>query len=77
MIHARRARNRRTCIQRFRPISITSFFKEVTGRLYVTVTLSGPFPDRSIIAEEKKFVNFPLLLANSACLCYNQINKET
>ncbi len=77
MIHARRARNRRSCIQRFRPISITSFFKEVTGRLYVTVTLSGPFPDRSIIAEEKKFVNFPLLLANPACLCYNQTNKET
>ena len=45
MIHARRARNRRTCIRRFRPISITSFFKEVTGRLYVTVSFFGPFPD--------------------------------
>lgn len=77
MIHARRARNRRSCIQRFRPISITSLFKEVTGRLYVTVTLSGPFPDRSIITEEKKFVNFPLLLANSNSLCYNKHNKET
>lgn len=77
MIHARRARNRRTCIRRFRPISITSFFKEVTGRLYVTVTLSGPFPDRSIIAEEKKFVNFPLLLAKSGGVWYDETNKET
>ena len=76
MIHARRARNRRTCIQRFRPISITSFFKEVTGRLYVTVTLSGPFPDRFIIAGQKTFVNFPLLLANPVCLCYNQSIKK-
>lgn len=51
MIHARRARNRRTCIRRFRPI--TSFFKEVTGRLYVTVTLFGPFPDIFSIAQQK------------------------
>lgn len=77
MIHARRARNRRTCIRRFRPISITSFFKEVTGRLYVTVTLFGPFPDIFSIAQQKIFVNFLLLLANPACLCYNQTNKET
>ena len=77
MIHARRARNRRTCVQRFRPISITSFFKEVTGRLYVTVTLFGPFPDIFSIAQQKIFVNFLLLLANPACLCYNQTNKET
>ena len=76
MIHARRARNRRTCVQRFRPISITSFFKEVTGRLYVTVTLFGPFPDIFSIAQQKIFVNFLLLLANPACLCYNQTNKE-
>ena len=75
MIHARRARNRRTCIRRFRPI--TSFFKEVTGRLYVTVTLFGPFPDIFSIAQQKIFVNFLLLLANPACLCYNQTNKET
>ena len=72
MIHARRARNRRTCIQRFRPISITSFFKEVTGRLYVTVTLFGPFPDGIIIAEGKMFVNFPLLLANRPKTCYDK-----
>ena len=77
MIHARRARNRRTCVQRFHPISITSFFKEVTGRLYVTVTLFGPFPDIFSIAQQKIFVNFLLLLANPACLCYNQTNKET
>ncbi len=77
MIHARHARNRRTCIRRFRPISITSFFKEVTGRLYVTVTLFGPFPDIFSIAQQKIFVNFLLLLANPACLCYNQTNKET
>ena len=76
MIHARHARNRRTCIRRFRPISITSFFKEVTGRLYVTVTLFGPFPDIFSIAQQKIFVNFLLLLANPACLCYNQTNKE-
>ena len=77
MIHARQSRNRRTCIRRFRPISITSFFKEVTGRLYVTVTLFGPFPDIFSIAQQKIFVNFLLLLANPACLCYNQTNKET
>ena len=77
MIHDRHARNRRTCIRRFRPISITSFFKEVTGRLYVTVTLFGPFPDIFSIAQQKIFVNFLLLLANPACLCYNQTNKET
>lgn len=77
MIHARHARNRRTCIRCFRPISITSFFKEVTGRLYVTVTLFGPFPDIFSIAQQKIFVNFLLLLANPACLCYNQTNKET
>ena len=68
MIHARRARNRRNCIQRFRPISITSFFKEVTGRLYVTVTLFGPFPDIFMITQQKIFVNFTLLLANTALL---------
>ena len=77
MIHARRARNRRTCIRRFRPISITSFFKEVTGRLYVTVTLFGPFPDIFSIAQQKIFVNFPLLLAKSGVLWYDEINKET
>ena len=77
MIHARRARNRRTCIRRFRPISITSFFKEVTGRLYVTVTLFGPFPDIFSIAQQKIFVNFPLLLAKSGVLWYDKINKET
>ena len=75
MIHARRARNRRTCIRRFRPI--TSFFKEVTGRLYVTVTLFGPFPDIFSIAQQKIFVNFPLLLAKSGVLWYDEINKET
>ena len=75
MIHARRARNRRTCIRRFRPI--TSFFKEVTGRLYVTVTLFGPFPDKFRIAWQKILVNFPLLLAKSGVLWYDEINKET
>ena len=75
MIHARRARNRRTCIRRFRPI--TSFFKEVTGRLYVTVTLFGPFPDIFSIAQQKIFVNFPLLLAKSGGVWYDEHNKET
>ena len=77
MIHARRARNRRTCIRRFRPISITSFFKEVTGRLYVTVTLFGPFPDIFSIAQQKIFVNFPLLLAKSGGVWYDERNRET
>lgn len=76
MIHARRARNRRTCIRRFRPISITSFFKEVTGRLYVTVTLFGPFPDIFSIAQQK-IVNFPLLLAKSGGVWYDERNRET
>ena len=75
MIHARRARNRRTCIRRFRPI--TSFFKEVTGRLYVTVTLFGPFPDIFSIAQQKIFVNFPLFLAKSGGVWYDEHNKET
>lgn len=75
MIHARRARNRRTCIRRFRPI--TSFFKEVTGRLYVTVTLFGPFPDIFSIAQQKIFVNFPLLLAKSSGVWYDERNRET
>ena len=75
MIHARRARNRRTCIRRFRPI--TSFFKEVTGRLYVTVTLFGPFPDIFSIAQQKIFVNFPLLLAKSGGVWYDEHNRET
>lgn len=75
MIHARRARNRRTCIRRFRPI--TSFFKEVTGRLYVTVTLFGPFPDIFSIAQQKIFVNFPLLLAKSGGVWYDKHNRET
>ena len=75
MIHARRARNRRTCIRRFRPI--TSFFKEVTGRLYVTVTLFGPFPDIFSIAQQKIFVNFPLLLAKSGGVWYNEHNRKT
>ena len=75
MIHARRARNRRTCIRRFRPI--TSFFKEVTGRLYVTVTLFGPFPDIFSIAQQKIFVNFLLLLAKSGGVWYDEHNKET
>ena len=77
MIHARHARNRRTCIRRFRPISITSFFKEVTGRLYVTVTLFGPFPDIFSIAQQKIFVNFLLLLAKSCGVWYDEHNKET
>lgn len=77
MIHARHARNRRTCIRRFRPISITSFFKEVTGRLYVTVTLFGPFPDIFSIAQQKIFVNFLLLLAKSGGVWYDEHNKET
>ena len=75
MIHARCARNRRTCIRRFRPI--TSFFKEVTGRLYVTVTLFGPFPDIFSIAQQKIFVNFPLLLAKSGGVWYDEHNRET
>ena len=75
MIHARRARNRRTCIRRFRPI--TSFFKEVTGRLYVTVTLFGPFPDIFSIAQQKILVNFPLLLAKSGGVWYDKHNRET
>ena len=58
MIHAKHARNRRNKIQRFRPISITSFFKEVTDRLYVTVSLSGPLPGDLIIAHQKETVNF-------------------
>lgn len=74
MIHARRARNRRTCIRRFRPI--TSFFKEVTGRLYVTVTLFGPFPDIFSIAQQK-IVNFSLLLAKSGGVWYDKRNRET
>ena len=74
MIHARRARNRRTCIRRFRPI--TSFFKEVTGRLYVTVTLFGPFPDIFSIAQQK-IVNFSLLLAKSGGVWYDERNRET
>ena len=76
MIHARRARNRRTCTQRFRPISSTSFFKEVTGRLYVTVTLFGPFPDSCSIAQGKILVNFSLLLAKSPTVCYHKFNHE-
>ena len=59
------------------PISITSFFKEVTGRLYVTVTLFGPFPDIFSIAQQKIFVNFPLLLAKSGGVWYDERNKET
>ena len=77
MIHARRARNRRTCIQCFRPVSIISFFKEVIGRLYVTLPLFGPFPDIFRIAWQKILVNFPLLLAKSGVLWYDKINKET
>ena len=76
MIHARRARNRRTCIRRFRPISITSFFKEVTGHLYVTVTLFGPFPDIFSIAQQKNLSIFPYCLQNPAgCGMMNTIKK--
>ena len=58
------------------PISITSFFKEVTGRLYVTATLFGPFPDSCRIAQGKILVKFSLLLAKSPTVCYHKLNHE-
>ena len=43
----------------------------------LSLPLFGPFPDKFRIAWQKILVNFPLLLAKSGVLWYDEINKET